>query len=124
MVNELAGQGEILQWRDGYLPILRLYQTFGIAAQTPDLCTGILMVVEGDGKRAALYVDELLAQQQVVVKTMESNIGKVRGVSGATILGDGTVALILDVPGIINLGRKFGGNSRTASAAGNAAVTA
>lgn len=123
MVNDVAGRGEILRWRNEYLPVLRLYETFGIAMQTTDLSTGILMVVEGDGKRAALFVDELLAQQQVVVKALETNFGKVEGVSGATILGDGTVALILDVLGIINLGRKRG-DANAASSTDSPTVTA
>ncbi len=59
------------------------------------------MVAEGDGRRVGLFVDDLLGQQQVVIKSLEANYGHVDGVSGATILGDGCVALILDVPGII-----------------------
>ena len=59
------------------------------------------MVVEGDGQRVGLFVDDLRGQQQVVIKSLESNYGHVQGVSGATILGDGSVALILDVPGLI-----------------------
>jgi len=61
------------------------------------------MVVEGEGRRAGLFVDELLGQQQVVIKSMESNYGRIEGVGGATILGEGTVALILDVAGLIRL---------------------
>ena len=61
----------------------------------------LLVVVESDGKQAGLLVDELLAQQQVVIKSLETNYRKVSGISGATILGDGTVALILDVPGLL-----------------------
>ena len=63
------------------------------------------MVVEGDGRRVGLYVDELLGQQQVVVKTLAANYGHVEGIAGATILGDGSVALILDIAG---LGRAVG----------------
>ena len=124
MVSNMAGRGEILRWRDEYLPILRLHQTFGISTHTTELGAGILMIVEGDGKRAALFVEELLAQQQVVVKALETNFAKVEGVSGATILGDGTVALILDVPGLITLGRKTGNGARTESAANNPTVIA
>jgi two-component system chemotaxis sensor kinase CheA len=61
------------------------------------------VVVEGDGKRAGLFVDELLGQQQVVIKSLEANYKRVEGVSGATILGDGSVALILDIPGLIRI---------------------
>jgi two-component system, chemotaxis family, sensor kinase CheA len=63
----------------------------------------LLMIVEGDGRRAGLFVDELLGQQQVVIKSLETNYRRIDGVSGATILGDGSVALILDVPGLIRV---------------------
>jgi two-component system chemotaxis sensor kinase CheA len=62
---------------------------------------GLIVIVEGDGRRVGLFVDDLLGQQQVVIKSLETNYGQVDGVSGATILGDGSVALILDLPGII-----------------------
>jgi two-component system chemotaxis sensor kinase CheA len=61
------------------------------------------MIVEGDGRRVGLFVDDLLGQQQVVIKSLETNYRRVDGVSGATILGDGSVALILDVPGLIRV---------------------
>jgi len=60
-------------------------------------------VVEGDGQKAGIFVDELLGQQQVVIKSLESNYRRVDGVSGATILGDGSVALIMDIPGLIRM---------------------
>jgi two-component system chemotaxis sensor kinase CheA len=59
------------------------------------------MVVEGDGRRVGLLVDDLLGQQQVVIKSLDANYGRIEGVSGATILGDGSVSLILDLPGLI-----------------------
>jgi two-component system chemotaxis sensor kinase CheA len=61
------------------------------------------MVVEGDGRRAGLFIDELLGQQQVVIKSMETHYARIPGVGGATILGEGSVALILDVPGLLRL---------------------
>jgi two-component system chemotaxis sensor kinase CheA len=61
----------------------------------------LVVIAEGDGRRVGLFVDDLLGQQQVVIKSLEANYGHVEGVSGATILGDGSVALILDVAGII-----------------------
>jgi two-component system chemotaxis sensor kinase CheA len=64
------------------------------------------MVIEDNGQQAGVFVDDLLAQQQVVIKSMESNFQKVEGISGATILGDGTVSMILDIPGILNLSRQ------------------
>jgi two-component system, chemotaxis family, sensor kinase CheA len=104
MVNMVAGSGEVFRFRDEYLPIVRLHQMFGVRPRTTELTEGLLMVVEGDGRRVGLFVDDLLGQQQVVIKSLETNYRRVDGVSGATILGDGSVALILDIPGIIRVG--------------------
>ncbi len=95
-IRGVAGQGHTLRVRDEYLPVRRLGRSDGIA-----------VIVEADGARAALLVDELIGQQQVVVKSLEANFRKVPGISGATIMGDGKVALILDVANIIghNAGR-------------------
>ena len=78
---------------------------------------GLLVVVEADGKRAGVLVDDLLAQQQVVIKSLESNFKPVSGIAGATILGDGTVALIIDVPDFIREAVKRSGGAVTAHAA-------
>ncbi len=99
-VNVVAGRGEVYKLRDQYLPVVRLYEQFGIEAEHTELAGGMLVVVEGEGRRFGLLVDELLGQQQVVIKSLEANFRRVEGVSGATILGDGTVALILDVGGL------------------------
>jgi len=80
--------------------VVRLEQLFRTPRRTEARPRGQIMVVEGDGRRIGLCVDELLGQQQVVVKTLEENYGRVDGVAGATILGDGSVALILDVAGL------------------------
>ncbi len=104
MVNMVAGSGEVFRFRDEYLPIVRLHQMFGVRPRATDLIEGLLMVVEGEGRRVGLFVDDLLGQQQVVIKSLETNYRRVEGVSGATILGDGSVALILDIPGIIRVG--------------------
>ena len=85
------------------LPIVRLHRLFGVPAGTVDPTAGLLVVVEHDGHVAALLVDELLGQQQVVIKSLEANYTKVHGIAGATILGDGRVALILDVAGVVAL---------------------
>ncbi len=85
------------------MPIIRLHDVFGVEPKTTQLHEGLIMVVEGEGRRVGLFVDALLGQQQVVIKSMESNYGPVEGVGGATILGEGTVALILDVPGLIRM---------------------
>jgi two-component system chemotaxis sensor kinase CheA len=103
MVNRVAGRDEVFWFRDGYVPVLRLHQIFGVRPRAQSLHEGLIMVVEGEGRRVGLFVDELLGQQQVVIKSLETNFRRVEGVSGATILGDGAVALILDVPGLIRV---------------------
>jgi two-component system, chemotaxis family, sensor kinase CheA len=103
LVNSFAGFAEVYRLRDEYIPILRLYDLFGIKPNCTQLEEGLLVVVEGDGQKIGLFVDELLSQQQIVIKSLESNYKKVEGLSGATILGDGSVALILDVAGLIHL---------------------
>ena len=102
-VNAVAGRAEVYKLRDDYIPIVRLAQAFGIEAGNQALENGLLVVVEGDQRKVGLLVDDLLAQQQVVIKSLETNYKKVEGLSGATILGDGTVALIIDVAGIIRV---------------------
>lgn len=102
-VNKIAGKAELYQLRADYLPVIRLYETFGIEPDNRTLDNGLLVVVEGDGKKGGLLVDELLGQQQVVIKSLETNFRRVEGLSGATILGDGTVALIIDVSGVVRL---------------------
>jgi two-component system chemotaxis sensor kinase CheA len=101
MVSSIANQGEVFRLRDEYLPVVRLYDLFGIKPDHTDLLNGLLMIVEADGKRVGLFVDELMSQQQVVIKSLETNFRPVTGLAGATMLGDGRVALILDVPGVI-----------------------
>jgi len=100
-VNRIAGHQEVFWFRDGYVPVVRLHEVFGVRSRAAELHEGLIMVVEGDGRRVGLFVDDLLGQQQVVIKSLETNFRRVDGVSGATILGDGAVALILDVPGLI-----------------------
>jgi two-component system chemotaxis sensor kinase CheA len=101
-VSRLSGRGEVFSFRGYYLPIVRLYELFGVEPRTKVLDEGLVVVAEGEGhQRVGLFVDDLLGQQQVVIKSLEANYGHVEGVSGATILGDGSVALILDVPGLI-----------------------
>ncbi|HXS87829.1 MAG TPA: chemotaxis protein CheA [Steroidobacteraceae bacterium] len=102
-VNRVGGHQEVFWFRDGYVPIVRLHEVFGVKPRASELHHGLIMVVEGEGRRVGLFVDELLGQQQVVIKSLETNFRRVDGVSGATILGDGAVALILDVPGLIRV---------------------
>jgi len=105
-INAVAGNAEVYRLRDEYIPIVRLYKVFGIKPVSTELETGLLVVVEAEGKKIAIYVDELLGQQQVVIKSLETNFRKIEGLSGATILGDGTVALIIDIAGLIDLYQK------------------
>jgi len=100
-VSRLSGRGEVFSFRGDYLPIVRLHELFGVEPKAQALHEGLVVVAEGDGRRIGLFVDDLLGQQQVVIKSLEANYGTVEGVSGATILGDGSVALILDLPGLI-----------------------
>jgi two-component system chemotaxis sensor kinase CheA len=100
-VSRLAGRAEVISFRGDYLPIIRLHETFGVEPRSRELHEGLIVVAEGDGRRVGLFVDDLLGQQQVVIKSLETNYGRIDGVSGATILGDGSVSLILDLPGLI-----------------------
>jgi len=99
-VNHITGQAEYYRLRDEYIPIIRLNRIFGMDTGIADLEEGLLVVVESDGRQVGLFVDKLMGQQQVVIKSLETNFRQLQGVSGATILGDGTVALILDVHGL------------------------
>jgi two-component system chemotaxis sensor kinase CheA len=100
-LNRVAGRGEVFTFRGDYVPVIRLHEIFGVEPRARELDQGLIVIVEGDGRRVGLFVDDLLGQQQVVIKSLETNYGHIDGVSGATILGDGSVALILDLPGII-----------------------
>ena len=107
-VKRVAGRGETFKLRDEYLPILRLHEIFNIDdPKATRLEDGLLVVVEGDGRHCGLFVDDLLGQQQVVIKSLEANYQRVEGISGATILGDGSVSLILDIPGLLRLANRF-----------------
>ncbi|MFZ6742671.1 chemotaxis protein CheA [Undibacterium sp. JH2W] len=104
-IKEISGKGRVVKVRDEYLPLVPLYEYFDIQPKYTDPSDGIVVIVEVDGKKAALFVDDLVGQQQVVVKNIESNYKKVPGISGATILGDGGVALILDVAAVLRTAR-------------------
>jgi two-component system chemotaxis sensor kinase CheA len=106
-VKEIAGQGKVVKVREEYLPLIPLHQIFAIEPRFADPSQGILVILESDGKKAALLVDSLVGQQQVVVKNLESNFRKVAGISGATILGDGGVSLILDVAALLRSSRQL-----------------
>ena len=96
MLCRFVGQERLLRVRGEYLPLVMLRQCFSVINDaSPE--DGIVVIVQSAGCRYALWVDQLIGQQQVVVKNLEQNFHKVAGVSAATILGDGSVALILDV---------------------------
>jgi len=97
----LPGGEEIFQFRHEYVPLIRLRRVFGGVPGVDDSNAGIVVVVEANGRRAGLLVDDLLGQQQIVIKSLESHYRRVDGISAATILGDGTVALILDIGGLV-----------------------
>ena len=98
-VRTMAGEGRVLRVRGEYLPILSLSEYYGYGERRSE--ESLVVVVEGDGQKIALEVDELVGQQQVVVKNIENNYRRIGGVSGATILGDGRVALIVDIGGLV-----------------------
>ena len=103
-INRVAGKGETFRLRDEYLPVVRMHEIFSVeSAKATRLTDGLIVVVEGQGMRCGLLIDDLLGQQQVVIKSLEANYRRVEGISGATILGDGSVALILDIPGLVRL---------------------
>jgi two-component system chemotaxis sensor kinase CheA len=100
-IHHVVGRGEVLAIRGDYVPLLPLHRRFGVTDAIQDPARGIVVIVETDGaSRLGVVVDDLVGQQQVVVKSLESNYGHVPGIGGATILGNGRVALILDVPGL------------------------
>ncbi len=106
-VRKIAGGGEVFKFRGEYLPMIRLHRAFGCPNAIAEIERGIVVVVEDDGQRVGLLVDELLGQQQAVIKSLEKHYERVQGVSGATIVSDGSVALIVDVGGVVRLGRRI-----------------
>jgi two-component system chemotaxis sensor kinase CheA len=97
-IHPVVGRGEVLALRGEYVPLIPLYRCFSISGAIKDPCRGIVIILQSEhAGRIGVMVDDLLGQQQVVVKSLESNYGAVDGISGATILGNGRVALILDI---------------------------
>lgn len=101
----MAGDDVVLKVRDEYLPVVAVHEALEVSGAHTELTDTIAVIVQGEGRRYALLVDDLVGQQQVVVKNLETNYRKVPGVSAATILGDGSVALILDIAGLHQLSR-------------------
>ncbi|MBJ7220391.1 MULTISPECIES: chemotaxis protein CheA [unclassified Brenneria] len=105
-IYPLAGGERVLQVRGEYLPLVELFHIFDVDGAKTDATQGIVVILQSAGRRYALLVDQLIGQHQVVVKNLESNYRKVPGVSAATILGDGSVALIVDVSALQALNRE------------------
>ena len=99
-LNNITGSQQVMQLRDDYIPIIRLDEIFNLQRDFEESGETMLFIVEADNEKIGLVVDDLLGQQQVVIKSLEQNYQKVSGISGATILGDGTVALIIDTSSI------------------------
>jgi two-component system chemotaxis sensor kinase CheA len=105
MIKTIGGTGRVVEVRDEFMPVIDLEKVFDVPRFDFENVSNIMVVVEAEGGRVALLVDELLGQQQVVVKNLEANYRKVQDVSGATIMGDGRVALILDVGALVRHSR-------------------
>jgi len=102
-VQTVKGDREVISLRGEFIPVVRLQRLLAVGSGQEASDRTLLVLVESEGRRAAMAVDELLGQQQVVIKSLETHYRRVEGISGATILGDGRVALILDVPGLMRL---------------------
>ena len=102
-LKTVGGEGRLLRVRGEHLPIVALHKLFGVETKITEPEKGILVLMEAEGKKIALFVDELVGQHQVVIKSLESNYRRVQCVSGATIMGDGKVALILDVAALVRV---------------------
>jgi len=104
-LRSLGAGAQVIQVREEFLPVVDLERVFGLQRGEGVRDAAVMVVIESDGARAAAWVDELLGQQQVVVKNLESNCGPVDHIAGATIMGDGRVALILDVGALVRRAR-------------------
>ncbi|QBR52101.1 chemotaxis protein CheA [Erwinia sp. QL-Z3] len=105
-LHPLAGGERVLEVRGEYLPLVELWNVFDVQGAKTEATQGIVVILQSAGKRYAMLVDQLIGQHQVVVKNLESNYRKVPGISAATILGDGSVALIVDVSALQSLNRE------------------
>lgn len=110
-IKAVPGGGRLLKVRNEYLTLVPLYERFRITPSIPNPSEGIVVILDSEGKKIALQIDELVGQQQVVVKNLETNYRKVPGISGATILGDGSVALIVDVSALMRETRSHSENA-------------
>ena len=115
-LHSLTGDGAVIRVRGEYLPLIELHRVFMVPGAKTDPCAGILVIAQSGETRLALFVDELVGQQQVVVKNLESNYRRVPGISAATILGDGSVALIIDVAAMQRVQGAFAASERVLAA--------
>ncbi len=102
-IKTVEGTGELIAVRDEFLPLVRLYEVFQLPTERTDPTKALVVIIESVSKRFGVLVDDILGEQQAVIKSLEENYQKVEGVAGATILGDGTVSLILDIHGLEKL---------------------
>ena len=105
-ITSVQNRAEVVMVRGELIPMVRLYKLLSIVPNTEDPTEALLVIVEEEGRKCCLLVDELLAQQQVVIKNLGEGLGKVKGLSGGAIMGDGKISLILDVPGLIELAQR------------------
>jgi len=101
-VKTVKGQGEVVLVRGEYITLVRLYDYFTVAPQHTNPCEALVVIVESSGEKLALMIDDLIGQQQIVIKSLDRFITNKRSVSGAAILGDGNVALIIDIHGLLS----------------------
>jgi len=116
MLSTVIGRGEMVMLHGDLMPMFRLHQVFGIGEAVEDPTQALLVVVEAGGRGCALLVDALLGQQQVVVKSVSDGLGKVNGISGGAIMGDGSVGLIIDVPTLVSMARDVSRSSKESQA--------
>ncbi len=112
LTSRVAGKNEVYRYRDDYIPVIRLHELYGIDKARRNLADGLLIITDA-GQRVGLFVDEVSGQQQVVIKSLKTNFRQVESIAGATILGDGAVAMILDLPGLIRHFNVVHGELRT-----------
>lgn len=102
-IRSVNNEGQVIRVRGEYMPLFSLHQLLGMGVEPPKPETAIVVILEAEGRKFALLVDYLVGQQQVVIKSLEQNFHRIDGVAGATIMGDGSVALILDVDALPQL---------------------
>ena len=102
-ISTVQQRGELINVRGSLLPMVRLHKLYNVNPRKTNPWEALVLIVEGEGHRCGILVDDLLGQQQIVIKSLDEQFRNVKGVSGSAILGDGRVGLILDVGGIMNV---------------------